>query len=166
VLHGRRLKGRWNLVRMNAARGGRSDKPQWLLIKSRDDTLRDKPPATRAMTRGRATSRHGAKQQGEPLPRFIVPQLATAVEAVPTDDGWLHEIKFDGYRIQARIDHGEVALRTRTAQDWTDRYPEVAMRSSSSTSRPRSSTVRSPSSDPTASRTSSCSRTPAAASTR
>ena len=125
VLHGRRLKGRWNLVRMNAARGGRSDKPQWLLIKSRDDTLRD-TPATRAMTRGRATSRHGAKQQGEPLPRFIVPQLATAVEAVPTDDGWLHEIKFDGYRIQARIDHGEVALRTRTAQDWTDRYPEVA----------------------------------------
>lgn len=57
-----------------------------------------------------------------PLPDFIEPQLATLVKAAPTGKRWLHEIKLDGYRLQARLDNGTVKLLTRTGLDWTDRF--------------------------------------------
>ena len=60
------------------------------------------------------------------LPEFIPPQLATLVNAIPTGDEWLHEIKFDGYRILCRIDGGGVSFLTREAQDWTDRFKALA----------------------------------------
>jgi bifunctional non-homologous end joining protein LigD len=60
------------------------------------------------------------------LPRFVPPQLATLVDSVPQGDGWLHEIKFDGYRILCRIDGGRVSLLTREAQDWTHRFETIA----------------------------------------
>ena len=44
----------------------------------------------------------------------------------PEGDQWLHEIKFDGYRIHARLDRGAVKLLTRTGLDWTDKYPAIA----------------------------------------
>jgi bifunctional non-homologous end joining protein LigD len=44
----------------------------------------------------------------------------------PREQGWIHEIKFDGYRIQARLDRGKVQLLTRKALDWTDKFPNVA----------------------------------------
>lgn len=56
------------------------------------------------------------------LPDFLPPALATLVQTVPKGDRWLHEIKLDGYRIEARIDHGEVRLLTRSGLDWTDRF--------------------------------------------
>ncbi|MGQ3078001.1 MAG: DNA ligase D [Allorhizobium sp.] len=56
------------------------------------------------------------------LPEFLPPALATLVKTVPKGARWLHEIKLDGYRIQARIDHGKVQLLTRTGLDWTDRF--------------------------------------------
>ncbi|MDR7124447.1 DNA ligase D [Pseudotabrizicola sp. 4114] len=62
----------------------------------------------------------GAKR--ESLPDFIPPMLATLARAAPTGDRWLHEIKFDGYRLQARIDAGQVKLLTRSGLDWTDRF--------------------------------------------
>jgi bifunctional non-homologous end joining protein LigD len=61
-----------------------------------------------------------------PLPEWIEPQLATLVATPPSGSQWLHEIKFDGYRLLAIVDRGRVALRTRGQQDWTDRYPGVA----------------------------------------
>ena len=54
------------------------------------------------------------------------PQLATLVKAAPTGDDWLHEIKFDGYRIGARVRNGRVALYTRNGNDWTSAFPEIA----------------------------------------
>ena len=54
------------------------------------------------------------------------PQLALLVDEAPAGDGWLHEIKLDGYRIGARIDHGRVALLSRRGHEWTDDFPEVA----------------------------------------
>jgi len=55
-----------------------------------------------------------------------VPQLATLVAAPPSGDEWLHEIKFDGYRIGARVRKGAVALYTRNGNDWTAAFPEIA----------------------------------------
>ena len=60
------------------------------------------------------------------LPRFVTPCLATLVDKAPEGRRWEHEIKFDGYRIQARLDHGKVKLLTRKGLDWTARFPSVA----------------------------------------
>src|SRR2546428_485470 len=61
-----------------------------------------------------------------PLPEFIQPQLATLVNSIPQGDEWLHEIKFDGYRILCRIENGRAAFLTREAQDWTGRFKALA----------------------------------------
>jgi DNA ligase D-like protein (predicted ligase) len=60
------------------------------------------------------------------LPQWIPPQLTQLVAAAPDGDQWLHEIKFDGYRLHARLDHGAVTLLTRTGLDWTHKYPAIA----------------------------------------
>ncbi|HZL87700.1 MAG TPA: DNA ligase D [Pirellulaceae bacterium] len=61
-----------------------------------------------------------------PLRGWIEPQLATLVPTPPSGDQWLHEIKFDGYRLLAVVNRGRVQLWTRGQQDWTDRYPVFA----------------------------------------
>jgi bifunctional non-homologous end joining protein LigD len=60
------------------------------------------------------------------VPAFVRPQLCRLVDTPPAGTDWLHEIKFDGYRIHARIDGGRVKLLTRTGLDWTDRYEAPA----------------------------------------
>jgi bifunctional non-homologous end joining protein LigD len=60
-----------------------------------------------------------------PLPRYH-PQLATLVKAPPGGAGWLHEIKYDGYRIGAALERGEVRLVSRKGNLWTDAFPEIA----------------------------------------
>src|SRR5689334_12037271 len=60
------------------------------------------------------------------LPQWIAPQLTQLVDAAPEGDEWLHEIKFDGYRMHARLDRGAVRLLTRTGLDWTHKYPPIA----------------------------------------
>jgi ATP-dependent DNA ligase len=64
------------------------------------------------------------------LPEWIRPQLTELVEAAPDGADWLHEIKFDGYRMDARLDHGAVRLLARTGLDWTHKYPAIAAVSS------------------------------------
>ena len=71
----------------------------------------------------------GPKAKAKPaakLPDFIAPQLCTIVERPPSAAGWVHEIKFDGYRVQARIESGEVKLKTRKGLDWTERFSAIA----------------------------------------
>src|SRR6266545_7787905 len=65
--------------------------------------------------------RDGAARAKTALAKFVEPQLATLVSTVPEGQNWLHELKFDGYRILCRIDNGRVSLLTRNAQDWTSR---------------------------------------------
>jgi bifunctional non-homologous end joining protein LigD len=60
------------------------------------------------------------------LPDFIAPQLCETLDRPPSADGWIHEIKFDGYRIQMRVVDGEVTLKTRKGLDWTAKYPAIA----------------------------------------
>ena len=55
-------------------------------------------------------------------PKWIKPQLTRLVDEAPAGDGWLHEIKYDGYRMHARIDGRDIKLLTRTGLDWSHRY--------------------------------------------
>ena len=94
------------------------------------------------------------------LPDRIVPQLTQLVDAAPVGDGWLHEIKYDGYRMMARLDHGDVRLLTRTGLDWTHKYPAIARRSRRSVRSRPISTASCAASAPTASRISASCRPP------
>jgi ATP-dependent DNA ligase len=75
------------------------------------------------MTRSLAGSR---RAEGTALPSWIKPQLTKLVDRPPDGPEWLHEIKFDGYRMHARQDRGAVRLLTRTGLDWTHKYPAIA----------------------------------------
>jgi len=93
---------------------------------SRDDA----PPPARVTT---APSREDREEKNTPrkrkastLPNFIAPQLATLVERPPSGADWVHEIKFDGYRVQMRVAGGKVVLRTRKGLDWTAKFPAIA----------------------------------------
>ncbi len=99
TLRGRRLQGHWTLVRMKSREG---KKTNWLLIRSKDGA-----PAA-------------------PSSSFVPPQLATLVDAAPTGDEWIHELKFDGYRILASLEDGAAVLWSRSGKDWTRPFPELA----------------------------------------
>ncbi|MHC1661138.1 DNA ligase D [Stenotrophomonas maltophilia] len=143
VLHGQRLAGGWKLVR--TAMKGRQ--VQWLLIKREDSEARDAeaddllhaplhehPGSAKKMT-GRKTRKaesrwhaRALKLQGardRPYPRAFKPQLTDHRDAAPDGDRWLHEIKWDGYRLLADLHGGEVKLRSRNGLDWTGDFPEV-----------------------------------------
>ena len=65
----------------------------------------------------------GAKAK---FPGFIEPALATSVEKVPAGERWLHEIKFDGYRVQLHIANDDIKVFTRRGNDWTKRFKKIA----------------------------------------
>jgi DNA ligase D-like protein (predicted ligase) len=96
-----------------------------------------RPKAKRArpsMTKAKASKRKAKKAKADPvagarpapLPGFIQPCLALLSATAPDSADWIHEIKFDGYRVQARIDSGRVQLLTRKALDWTEKFAPVA----------------------------------------
>src|SRR5215470_11634788 len=60
------------------------------------------------------------------LPSWVKPQLCKLVDAPPQGPEWLHEIKYDAYRMHARLDCGKVSLLTRTGLDWTHKYASTA----------------------------------------
>jgi bifunctional non-homologous end joining protein LigD len=61
-----------------------------------------------------------------PIPEFVEPVLATSIDKVPSGERWVHEIKFDGYRVQLHISNGAVKVFTRRGNDWTKRFRKVA----------------------------------------
>ncbi|NUU42046.1 DNA ligase D [Tardiphaga robiniae] len=78
-----------------------------------------------------ATAKKAVKKSIKPtkattMPGFVAPQLCTIVERPPSADGWAHEIKFDGYRVQLRVEDGEATLKTRKGLDWTDKFQAIA----------------------------------------
>ena len=90
-------------------------------------------PRARAPRR-KAMAKRDSKKTGKKIagarearpPAFIAPCLATLSSAAPDSQDWVHEVKFDGYRVQARIVEGNVTLKTRTGLDWTSRFPTIA----------------------------------------
>ena len=198
TLRGKKLRGNWALIRM----GGRlanPAKPNWLLIKERDEYARGAsdipvteeepdsvlsgrdmdsiaeakdavwnsregasirrtssigrkatthrkstrskastgaeqaidtiPPSRARVSAPRQLAAQFAKAPREALPPFFPPQLASLAASPPTGGDWIHELKLDGYRMQARIQTDakrDVKLLTRTAQDWTHRMSSIA----------------------------------------
>jgi bifunctional non-homologous end joining protein LigD len=60
------------------------------------------------------------------FPGFVEPALATSTEKVPSGDRWIHEIKFDGYRVQLHIHNDAIKVLTRRGNDWTRRFSKIA----------------------------------------
>src|SRR6266566_1140057 len=75
------------------------------------------------MTRSKVKPPPGARKAK--LPGFVSPQLATLVKEPPSGDEWLHELKFDGYRMFCRIDRGRVSVWSRNGKDWTEKFQNV-----------------------------------------
>jgi bifunctional non-homologous end joining protein LigD len=61
-----------------------------------------------------------------PFPGFIHPSLATKIDKPPTGERWMHEIKFDGYRVQLHMANDDIKVFTRNGNDWTKRFHKVA----------------------------------------
>src|SRR6476620_9352492 len=61
-----------------------------------------------------------------PFPGFLEPALATSIDRVPSGERWIHEIKFDGYRVQVHLANEAVKVFTRRGYDWTSRFKKVA----------------------------------------
>lgn len=135
TLIGEKLSGDWALVRTHLR--GSGDKEQWLLIKEKDqqarpisefDVVAELPKSVLSdatvgdKTTKKAVKKTVKKPKPTTLPETFSPQLATLMEKAPAGD-WRYEIKFDGYRILARIDDGEVKLLTRNGHDWTAKLP-------------------------------------------
>jgi bifunctional non-homologous end joining protein LigD len=80
--------------------------------------------AKRSHTRLSARTIEGAKPSE--MPGFIKPQLATLRSKAPKGNQWLHEIKFDGYRIQVHLNKGKRTVYTRNGLDWTKRFSLIA----------------------------------------
>jgi bifunctional non-homologous end joining protein LigD len=155
TLKGEKLRGGWALVKIGARRKDGDDR-SWLLIKERDQQARPGQAESivasepKSVATGRTIEQiaaagdrvwrsnrdGGDRSSPDPaevpgarraaLPKFVQPQLATLVERPPDGDGWLHELKHDGYRILARVEHRRAQLFSRNARDWTEKFPTVA----------------------------------------
>jgi bifunctional non-homologous end joining protein LigD len=77
-------------------------------------------------TAAKAKAVKPAKAKPGVLPEFIEPQLCKSVDRPPAGPGWAHEIKFDGYRVQLRVEDGRAVLRTRKGLDWTEKFAAIA----------------------------------------
>jgi len=147
-LSGEKLSGGWMLKRLP------DDPTNWILIKERDPSARPldeydvvkeaprSPLSGRTVEELRAEAKPAAAPKKPavrklkpaaiegaletPFPKSFKPQLATPADAVPADKGWVHEIKFDGYRTLAFVEDGAVRLITRNGLDWTKRYAPIA----------------------------------------
>jgi bifunctional non-homologous end joining protein LigD len=120
---------------MEAIAAGKGKKPKPFIIESGEvqaDAVWDSNHGLAAEERKAETKTKkkapakAAKASKSAMPDFIAPQLCETRERPPAADGWIHEIKFDGYRIQMRIENGQVTLKTRKGLDWTGKYPAIA----------------------------------------
>src|SRR5882757_9543211 len=59
------------------------------------------------------------------FPGFIAPALATSIDRVPGGERWIHEIKFDGYRVQLQVANDDIKIFTRRGNDWTKRFKKI-----------------------------------------
>ncbi|MDN5928587.1 MAG: DNA ligase D [Hyphomicrobiales bacterium] len=150
-LKGNKLNGRWHLVRLKPRRGEKRDnwlliKSDDAAARKTGDILEEAPQSVKSgLTideigkNGKADVWHskpagknaakkiGAKKPPRPgkqaaMPDFVPPCLATLQTAPPAGVEWLHEVKFDGYRVQAHLSGGKAKFLTRKGLDWSDRF--------------------------------------------
>lgn len=89
------------------------------------------PKAARTPAKAKTKAKTTAKaRKVDAIPDFVSPELCTSVERPPGGDGWAHEIKFDGYRVQLRVEDGEATLKTRKGLDWTGKFASIAKEAS------------------------------------
>ena len=143
-LRGERLRGAWLLVRMGGEAG--EDGKNWLLRKMDDAAARSEAEEritethVTSVATGRTMEAIAAGHDpvlgslpppptgapASPLPPELELQLPTLVKEAPAGDDWIHELKFDGYRMLARLEAERVTLVTRGGHAWTHRFPGVA----------------------------------------
>jgi len=154
-LHGVKLRGRWALIRMKGRGSEKQPpwllvkdrdaaaraESEFSVVDEQPDSVASTPTARArrvpaaapaALPDPAASPSPEAREPRLPgvaaaLPDRLKPQLATLVEGVPrqADPDWLYEMKFDGYRLLARLDHGEVRLYTRNGHDWAPKLPHL-----------------------------------------
>jgi bifunctional non-homologous end joining protein LigD len=138
ILHGQRMKGEWLLVRMKSKPGEKRE--NWLLRKVEDgqagasgdlvDTALTSIATGRTMVEiAERKSLPSAPAKGKrlkgKLPGVRDVQLATLADHVPAGPGWLHEVKYDGYRALIAVSEGEARAYTRHGLDWSDRFAPI-----------------------------------------
>lgn len=124
---------------METIASGKGRKPKPFMMKSGDieaDAVWDSSNGLAADKRKSAsvgrkagsqkTGHQESSRQNSKIPAFVPPQLCQTLTRPPAGKGWLHEIKFDGYRIQMRIEDGEVILKTRKGLNWTEKFSAIA----------------------------------------
>jgi len=135
-LRGYKLRGRWTLIKL------KKTEKEWLLIKERDEYVSTEPYSNESVLSGLTNDElRNAKQRAEPIKKELAklgaPKRALRVEdtelmlaetrADPfTKDGWLFEVKLDGYRMRAARQDGEPILVSRKGLDYSESFPEIA----------------------------------------
>ena len=146
-LFGQRMKGEWLLVRMKPR--GKEKRENWLLRKIQDDAASDtidlvgseltsistgrtmseiasgKVMALKSKAAKKAKPKSGRKKARGPLPVFSEPQLATLADSVPEGKGWIHEVKYDGYRCLVAASGSDVRAYTRSGLDWSEKFGPI-----------------------------------------
>jgi len=130
ALHGKRLYGKWALVRLKAKEDEKQD--NWLLLKEKDEYARAEDGISEystSISSGRTMveieSGSAKKTVKNPFSATGV-QLAKQVKSVPDGADWLYELKFDGYRILAYLEGNRARLVSRNGNDYSNRFPDVA----------------------------------------
>ncbi|NJC05179.1 bifunctional non-homologous end joining protein LigD [Sphingomonas kaistensis] len=147
TLEGERMRGEWVMFRMKGKPGEKGE--AWMLKKVSDEAAA--PDAGEALVEGCLTSVESGRSMAEiaggenvwesnkggrkggrtkrkvvPPPAFLEPQLATLADHPPTGSGWIHEYKYDGYRLLLSTGEGTAVAWTRNGKDWSDYFPELA----------------------------------------
>lgn len=143
TLQGERMKGEWLLIRLKPR--GKEKGENWLLRKIEDEfagatdelvetgltsvkTGRTMLEIADGVKPGKPAGKRktSPRPKAAPVPKFREPQLATLVDSVPAGNGWLHEMKYDGYRALLALGRGGPKIFTRTGLDWTDKFAAIA----------------------------------------
>lgn len=130
ILYGKRLKGKWALVRMKSETSKTND--NWLLIKEKDEYIKNDNGITEYVTSIRTGRSFKQIEEGSesvlqenPFKSTDV-QLAKLADIIPKGDNWLYEVKYDGYRILAFVEANQAKLFTRNGNNFTNKFLSVA----------------------------------------
>ena len=130
ILHGKRLKGRWTLVKLKKQNEKENN---WLLIKEKDEYAKNETGIEDFVTSvktGRTSeeivSQEDLSKKTNPFESVNV-QLASLCATIPKGKDWLFEVKYDGYRIVSFVEHGKVRLVSRNGRDYTKKFSEIAL---------------------------------------